>query len=378
MVERKTSDEEGDGPVTDDGDEDAMAAISWPLDAHKQRLLAQLAGLIARHGAARFVEAPLVRPDARDFPDPWSRTLPALRRLLERLFWHAYLDVELVLKDARAGRSAEQAQLLDSDIDVIDAANGRAVFQVTAIGNDDVAGLLAHRVGLAFVKLSPGAPFREARLEPTAADGTLAAIYLGLGVLAANSAIYHRHASELVGRTVQYEYKVATAGGLNLDDVTFLLAIQDVVREESQRDALGMLSEVAAEWFQAWAAALEPHRAELRAALALDDAPAVPLSRAAVPVHHLVSSFNAGRDVYRLPHSIYDRILVGAVLGLLGFFAGPGVGCLTTIAGLSGGYLATPRCFRCSHRDCGCVMRGKLDTCPGCGGTIVNTVDYIE
>ena len=380
MPERTVPDDEADHAGEAD-DVDSAGETGWPLDAHKRSLLAQLARLIAQHGAARFVEARLVRADLRDFPDPWKRTLPAVRTLLDRLFWHAYLDAEVVIEDARGPRVAEHVQLLDSDIDLIEAAHGRVVFQVTEIGNDDVAGLLAHQVGLAFAKQAPESPFREARVEPTAADGTLAAVFLGLGVLAANSAIYRRHASQLVGREVRSEHKIAMAGGLELDDVAFLLAVQDVVREEPQEDALATLSAAAAERFEDWAVALESHHRELSAELGLDDAPSLPLSRTPAPRRTSgddapSSKLNAGRRVYRVPHHLYHREIAGVSLGLLGFLAGLIPGLLTTLAGAVAGRLATPRYFRCSDRDCERVMKGELALCPGCGGAIAMTIAH--
>ena len=57
--------------------------------------MVRLGELIHRAGTARFMQAHLVRADERDFPDTWELTLASLYRLLYRLYWHAYVDVEV-------------------------------------------------------------------------------------------------------------------------------------------------------------------------------------------------------------------------------------------------------------------------------------------
>src|SRR5256885_1031009 len=95
----------------------------------------------------------------------------------------------------------------------------------------------------------PIAPARAAfpeRLRPTGAGGvdidgrdlergSVAAVYLGLGVLAANAA-YQQYTSS--GRTngayMPLEYDVIKSGHLTMSELAFLLAVQAVARGEHE------------------------------------------------------------------------------------------------------------------------------------------------
>jgi hypothetical protein len=71
------------------------------------------------------------------------------------------------------------------------------------------------------------------------------------------------------------------------------------------------------------------------------------------------------------------RSVVGIGLGFVGgcllpfpMFAALGL----ATAGAVLGRVVTPVRFVCSEPECGAVMAGELPTCPGCGGTIAETI----
>jgi hypothetical protein len=83
-----------------------------------------------------------------------------------------------------------------TQLELLRADEGRVELVVSSIGNDDVAGIVAHEIGRAYIArlASGGHPFRTMEDGlPGAADGSLATIALGLGVVAANAAHHVRH-----------------------------------------------------------------------------------------------------------------------------------------------------------------------------------------
>lgn len=352
-----------------------------PLDSHERALLGELAELIRRFGAERFVTLPLVRADLRDFPDRWEPTVPAVHSVLYRLFWHAYIDAAIVVEDIRAASPPDHRRLTSSEIELAEAAHGRVVFELAWIGNDDVAGALAHQVGTAFLLLAPPDPFREAMPDPTDAQGSLAAVFLGLGVLATNSARYDRRVSELIGNTILTESQTAVAGGLEQHDLAFLLAVQDVVRDAPQ-DALATLSKIPGELVAARRADLASQRDELRALLALDDAPVRQLTRSAEPSRPAAGPdrdlrrFNAGTRVFRVPFRSWNPPLLLGTVGSLAFILNPIVGGAAAVAGLIAGRVMSKRGFRCSDPACETIAFAELAICAGCGGTVAGTIKH--
>lgn len=356
---------------------------AWPL-THEQRALVTFLGeLIRRAGAERFTTAHLVCADERDFPGRWEPTAAAVHALLYRLFWHAYLDAEVEIADHRPGKVPTSQMLESSVIELAAAGAGRATFQIEAIGNDDVAGLLSHQVGAAFLELLPPDPFREVRREATPAEASAAAVYLGLGVLVANSSMYPRRASRMVGEQVYSEQLVASAGGLSIEEATLLLAVQDLVRDDVS-DALATLHPAQAEWVGRWRAALEDHEDELRAMLELEGRAPVPLSRPPAPrapergAEPDLRRFNRGRTTFRVRRYGSGRSLLGLTVGAAGFALPFGVvaGPVLMLVGAFVGRRFTPARFECADPACGIVMVGELPTCPGCGGTIAETIAH--
>ena len=359
----------------------------WPLTREQHELLVMLASMIRRFGAERFLEVALVRADKRDFPDAWDGTVRAVHQLIYRLCWHAYLDPEVIVRDLR-GPFDESALLVASEIEIAQCTAGVVTFDVHAIGNDDIAGTLAHAIGEVFLDLAPGEPFRSTPRVPDVREASVAAVFLGLGVPAANAAMYRRHAAEIRGRSEYSESKLATAGGLDIADITLLVAIQDLLRDEVQ-DALTTLHGPQKDWIEQWKDVLDPHEDELRDLLGLDDPrEPSPLSRGAAPrvapAHDedARKRVNVGAEVLRVRDRTVLGVVGGSLLGAVPFLftlgaggAGVVIGLATTIAGTAYGWLRWSQpYFTCGGATCGRSMKATDTTCPHCGGMITRTV----
>jgi hypothetical protein len=357
--------------------------VRWPPTHEQYAHLAQLAALIKQFGRERFVAAPIVRADEQDFPDTWERTLTSVHRVLYRLCWHAHWDPEVVVEDVRPLKHPDEKMLIASEMELASAAEGVVTIAVAEIGNDDVAGLLSHRVGQAFLEMAPGDPFRGTDDAISETAGSIAAMYLGFGVLVANSSMYRRYASKIVARVVVEEQYVAEVGGLSIADATFLLAVQDIVRDDVS-PALFTLLKPQREWLDRWMAVLEEHEEEIRTLLEIDDAPAMPLSRRAVPrpvstqAERDLHKFNAGYPTFRVPDRRYWPVALGVGAGIFGFLAPHPtiVGPITMLAGAIAGRMFVRQHYVCADTSCGRLMPTLVSECPGCGGMIVGTIQH--
>ncbi|HSD87988.1 MAG TPA: hypothetical protein VLB44_10760, partial [Kofleriaceae bacterium] len=259
---------------------------SWPLHPHHEALLRELARLIRIGGAWRFARGPVVGATTKDYPEPWDETRAQLGRVIARTLWHAHVDSEVVLEDIRTPTERKRRHLRETKLELVRADKGHIELAVSSIGNDDVAGIVAHELGRACVALLAGddAPFRSTEQDlPDAATGSIATIVFGLGVIAANAAHFDRSAGETIGQVAVHEHQIASAGGLDWQDLTFLLAVQATVREDVL-PALDTLRRSQAESVNAWREVLDDHEDELVTLLALGDIDAeAPATRPAAP-----------------------------------------------------------------------------------------------
>ncbi len=374
----------------------------WPLGPDQEQLLGELATLLARGGAWRFRHAPVVAANATDYPDRWEENREGIGRVVTRTMWHAFLDLEAVIEDTREPAARDGKRLRKTVIELVDVDDKQIKLAVSAIGNDDVAGLVSHEIGRAYVAyLSRGGhPFRTAEDGlPELATGSIATVVLGLGVVAANSARYDRSAGEVVGRTAYHEHEVAQAGGLDSRDLAFLLAVQATVRDDVLT-ALETLRPTQARDVAAWREVLDDHEDELiaRLGLAADDDP--PATRPAEPPPAIIASVfeetqltkaNYGMRVFRVPES---RTTIDTVAGgALGFGAGlvlaivsaaiigTGVAnliplAIPTVAGVVMGWLRGrgKRFFRCA--SCRGFVTASDAECTACGGRIAGEIAH--
>jgi hypothetical protein len=338
----------------------------------RETALGVLSEMIARGGAATFLLPP-VEPGEAAFPEPWAATKSGVQLLLRRLAWHARLDIEIVIDDRRVGAPPTERKPV-TRAELFEVRGKQAHVALGFVGTDDVVGtLVLHRPGEPDPYRSAEPPVIVVEPDRDHPRGAIAAVYRGLGVLGANAA-YQQYTSpgRFNGIYVPHEYDVVTAGALPMSTLTYLLAVQAVVRDtsepppglsQSQRDeVIGFIKTLSAD------------RTVLCERLGID-AHATPEARDAV-----VAFADAGQVYEEAPRKTAFRwqthrggvgFLAGTVLGLgVAFVVSRGVMPLTAFGGATAGHLVgrrwrTPRCSACAT-----VVAINATRCPKCGAAL--------
>jgi hypothetical protein len=362
-----------------------MAEPLEPDLATREHLLDVLGALVARGGAEPLLRAP-VAPGEDAFPEPWAATRSGVALLLRRLAWYAGIDREIELVDRHAGARPTERKPA-TRVELVEVRRTSLVLALELIGEDDVVGTLAHEIGVAFSVLHPpgGAdPYRTAMDQVIAVDpdgdlerGSIATVYLGLGVLAANAARQHHAVLEGQGFNPMLVAKVGVellAGHLPVASLVYLVAVQAAIRGEPQPPA-GLVGRQRRE-VAAWLAALDG--AELRARLGI----AAGATAAARPQPIVFADARLEPDVARPKQAFRWRthrggvgLVAGTVLGIgLSLIASRGMMTWLVIGGAGSGHvigrrIRVPRCSACATvltdgaprcRTCGAVMRGEI------------------
>ena len=366
-----------------------MVEPSAPDADSREALLDELAALVARGGAAPLLARPVIPgPDA--FPEPWAPTRPGVALLLRRLAWHAGLDREIELEDRRARGAPPTERMPATCVELFELRRHHAVFALGLIGRDDVPGTLAHEIGVAYAALhrpDEADPYRTAEPPAIAIDpdrdlerGSIATVYLGLGVLAANAAF--QQYSRTTGAYGPLEYDILRAGSLPMSALAYLLAVQAAVRGEAvpppgleppQRDEV-----------VAWIEALRGRAGALRERLGIA-ADAAPGERPDV-VPFEVSSLED--DATRRATAFRWNTNRGGVGLLAGALLGVGVAMVVASRGLApilvigtsaaghvvGRRVRVPRCSGCAS----ILPRGDAPTCRVCGAVLRGEIAHLS
>lgn len=399
-----------------------MAVPSAPDAGTREHVLAQLAELIARAGYVRFLQPP-VAPGAQAFPDPWAQTPAGVQVLVRRLAWHAGLSEcgvrEIVIADRRTGRPVTE-RMPATRIEALEVRDGAATFVLGFVGADDVVGTAAHEVGAVFAALHrPGQadPYRSAEpaaIEVEAGDaerGSIATVYLGLGVLAANAAFQeYSRAGKFNGGYEPLEHDVLRAGSVPMSVLAYAVAVQAVVRahvavSHSERGARARaevptgLRGPQADEVRAWIHALRGDGAALCERLGIADGAAAAGAAAAgdtgrdarelaVPFADVDAAEVAHDDREDGERRIAFRwrthrggvgVIAGAVVGVgFALLASRGMAPWVVIGGASSGHVIgrrvrVPRCSGCAH-----VVREGSVICERCGASLRGDIDQLS
>ena len=370
--------------------DDEGADAPTPDRETRAHLLAELADLVARGGVVGRLLAEPVAPTAPAFPERWERTPEGAALLLRRLAWHAAIERTIVVVDDRWGAPPTERKPATT-VEVTRANRTEAAFTIGFLGEDDVAGTLAHEIGVLFAMLYPrdGAqPYRDAAAPEVVLDpdrdlerGSIATVALGLGVLAANAAFQQYSGSgRFNGAYVPLEYDVLRAGHIPMSELAFLLAVQAVVRGETAPPA--GLAPPQRDEVAAWIPRLD--RAALRAQLGIADDDTGVSRRPVVAFDARATPAVPGAPVEDKPKSTTNAFRYRSHRGGIGLVAGTmlGVGVtvmvatripLLVLAGASGHVVGrrirVSRCTACvsivpegapSCRSCGAILRGDV------------------
>ncbi|MFT3699605.1 MAG: zinc ribbon domain-containing protein [Kofleriaceae bacterium] len=363
-----------------------MATPQTPDAGTRDNIIAQLADLISRGGAERFLRTP-VAPGEQMFPDLWAPSLSGVQLLLRRLAAHAELERTVVVIDRREhAPPTEKKPATRVEVKFVDKTS--ATFALGAIGTDDVVGTLAHEIGVAFAMLhrpEHHEPYRSQQadtLEPESGDdtrGSIATIYLGLGVVAANAAYqYYSWAGRFNGAYNPHEFEIIRAGHVTMSELAFALAVQAVIRDELPAGLSGpQRDEVSA-----WMAELDRDELCTRLGLARD----VHALKRSAPIAfedaELVDEDEPSRKTaFRWrTHRGGVGLIAGAAIGVgfAMFVASRGASPIFIFSGATGGHIVgrkvrVPRCSACAT-----VVRPNETICPHCNAALRGDISSLS
>jgi len=349
----------------------------------REHLLDVVADLIARGGAEAFLSAPVV-PGEAAFPDAWAPTRAGVAVLLRRLLWHAGVARDVELDDRRAEGAPPTERMPATRVELYELRERSARFALGLVGADDVVGTLAHEIGVAFAAANRAEdhdPYRTAEPPVISIDpdrdlerGSIATVYLGLGVLGANAAFQqYSRAGRFNGAYEALDYDVLRAGHVQMSALAYLLAVQCVVRDSlvppeglkpPQRDEV-----------TAWIAALRGRGGELRTRLGIADGAhgrelETPI---AFPNVSLEDEPPPRKTAFRWStHRGGVGLIAGTVLGIgiAATVATRGMSPFVIFGGAATGHVVgrkvpVPRCSACAN-----VVTAGASVCPHCGAAL--------
>lgn len=228
-------------------------------------LVEALADLLAREGAATFLEARILEPTARDFPDPFTPDEAGVRALLARILTHAglsHLGVELetfsqpdevlALDERGEARRTGHEGAAAWFAGIVDGACRFGVAVERIAQPETLVATLCHEVAHAW-RHARGVCVEDRELEEPLTD--LTTVYLGFGLLTTNGAYLYRSGGEDAGIRSYTRWSHARAGYLAPEAMSFLLAAQVKCRGLgwlARRRLVGRLEANQASYF-AWA-----------------------------------------------------------------------------------------------------------------------------
>jgi hypothetical protein len=207
-----------------------------PDATDREWLLDALAELVEHRGAEALLAPPVV-PGAKAFPERWRPTRAGVTEVARRCAAHAGLvGVRIDVVDGRdAGFSVDPTAPTELEVDAVAPTSATLVLAV--LGRDDVAGAACHAIGAviaALGRIAQAGPFRSTDEvggdEDTRRRGAVAAVWAGLGVLAANAAYQQYTYGTPINGYAPIDYRVVQAGAVPMSALAFLVAVQAELR----------------------------------------------------------------------------------------------------------------------------------------------------
>ena len=394
--------------------------MSTLSDEERAHLLERMRVSIDRWGFETFVAAPIVEPSDRFFPDPFAPDLRGVRTVMRRLLTYAGLGALSVEVEGRARPGLDR---MAETLCVVGELSDRGVLlEVWAEGPpEDLALTLAHEAARIFRELrsdegcegaSVGHPYRAPVFQPEQPDAlpdeafeeevSIAACYLGFGLLVAKGAHVYRAEGEMSGTLAVTRWVHRCLGALAPDEACFLLAAQCVVRgvdDERLARFRGYLGPNQAKMLADFVAELRGSEDALREALGLpspDEWPEEGASRPAPleddgwrpPTPEPPPPVALRRPVFRRrQHRGWNLATSAGFLSLAAFFVILLKGsshlvqtALFVLPALTvAAYFVGKRMRRgdiCS--SCERALPASAHECPTCGGVIRGAIDFDE
>ena len=378
--------------------------MPWHRKAEAEALLDRLAALIATQGPERLLAATICEPTPRHFPDTWEPTPLGVGRLVHRLFHRVGLaPYPWLLEDARPPFYDEAPDLSTTEpsINFLGQQEGTLIFELGAIGPPDrLVGALCFEIARAYLEAQRLVdPYRGApgdALDPHSKEArvqaAVATIYLGFGPLAIEASHSYRASGEIVGNMAVSRWSHAFVGALPTADLTFLFAVQLVLRGEDEQAIARLLRSLNTEQAQdvrAWIDELTPARdalaTRLRLPLPLELPNTLPLADAPPLDAAVEEQLRSVEERHRKPlanvtvHRSYERktvsdAMIGAILGMivgvpLGIWASEQLAfaLLSLAVGGIGGALYSRRHHQYSCSACAMILLPSEPSCPQCG-----------
>jgi hypothetical protein len=366
-----------------------MAEPSEPDVETREYLVDVLGEFVARAGTGPLLLPP-VEPGKAAFPDPWAATRAGIALLLRRLAWHAGLDRAIKVEDRQVGARPTERKPA-TRVALVEVQRSAAVFALEFIGADDVAGTLAHEIGVSFAVLHrPDGvdPYRTAEAPVIVVDpdvdlerGSIAAVYLGLGVLAANAARQNHAVLEGQGFNPLLVAKVGVeleAGYLPSSSLTYLVAVQAALRGETTPPR-GLVPAQRRE-VEAWLELLD--RAALRARFGITGD--LPVSKRPTPTAFPDTGLKPDAPRHKIAFRWRTNrgglgLIAGTLLGIgAAIAAAPTLMPWLVIGGAVGGHLfgrqiRVPRCSACAT-----TLTGLAQRCTACGAVMRGDIAHLS
>lgn len=376
-----------------------------PDPEEREWLIQALGHLVTRRGTEPFLGMPLVEPNRKHFPDPWSFSHQGLDRVIRRLLQYAglgNLDIAVQVFDDEGWEQSLGEEEEDSEGRAAGVffgiENGVCQFGFNADNPGDeehMAGVMAHEVAHVY-RAYHGLEIESREEEELLTDVTT--VFLGFGILTANNSFRYRSYGEVDGNLTNLNWSVSRAGYLTPQGFAYLLALQLQARGDAaeKRRVLGHLEGNQADLTRAALAEIAKQQVELLPRLNLPVGPREHhrprLEDILLPLAPVSSDFpepvwvgiNEGDIVFRLrksaPFVIPGCIFLGVLAGMLaslvielsvtGQLLGGAV-----IGGLFGLRVHARLGEMCSDAECGTSLPPGIEKCPGCGGKIVGSID---
>ena len=375
-------------------------------------LVRALKDLVDQRGWRPFVLGPILEPNQSYFPESPEDSEALLDRTARRLLHYADLgnvdvELEIIHPDHPA---ADPASVGESPVWIVSFDDPLLVLGVRADFSpdaEDLAGVLSHVVAQAF-RRRHGLEAGDDQDEPLHTEVT--SVFLGFGILAANSALRYRSGADLTAGWAVTSWEITSFGVLTPQALTYLLALQCYVRQLDKRqlaEVRGYLEANQAAFFSS-AIELFAGKAELlqqslgiprhetwpvmRRIEELPELPAYDPSKTRLvglgagpggeqqePQQEAVvtqSRYPTFRVRQLRPFALWGAILAGLLVGgarSLFDMASAIELLLAAMAfgGIIGFFYAKAHPYdMCSDPECETVMPDGADACPGCGRAI--------